>query len=256
MAALTGTILVCALGLLALAGQARGAEVTPVPYDRQPVSVQDGRVVSGDEMARLQNWGRLQGESWLRESLGLDVSRWQLSWDPNTWDVSFRRPPPQASTPGLNLPGGRPGAVPGASGRWDLRLSETRDLGDLMRSARAMEELPFSMELSGQLPVLNQINTRMVVPLAQQDEWRAEASLPVHLGFAEGSWWRSLGLGRKLSLRSDVRSRLGQNQWEAGLGTDWNSALLGSWALDVDMRKSFGMGNDEAVQWLKLSRGF
>ena len=254
MAALTGTVLVCVCGLLALSSQARADLNAPPP------SVQDigaSRELTGQEMATLQDWGRQQGEDWLRQSLGVDVTHLGLVWDPDHWDLSVRNPPPQAGTQGLNLPtdADGPAAAPGGRG-WDLRLAETRDLGNLLRATRAMEELPFAMELSGRMPGLSEVSTKVVVPLAVQDEWRAEASLPLSLGLTGGGWWHSLGLGKNLSLRSDLRSRLGQNEWEAGLGTDWNTALLGTWLLDLDMRKSFGQGNDEAVQWLKLSRGF
>lgn len=209
------------------------------------------------DMARLQDWGRQTGSDWLRQSLGVDVTRLGLVWDPDNWDLSLRNPPPQAGGPALAMPIGSDSAVAAPNGgHWDLRLAETRDLGNLMRATRAMEELPFAMELSGQVPGLSLVATKVVVPLSVQDEWRAEASLPLRMSLTSDSWWRGLGLGKNLSLRSDLRSRLGQNQWEAGLGTDWDTAWLGNWALDLDMRKSFGQGNDEAVQWLKLSRGF
>jgi hypothetical protein len=255
MAALAGTFLVCAFGLLALRGQARADAVAPPPPVVQYSG--DSREMTSQEMAKLQDWGRQTGADWLRQSLGVDVTRLGLVWDPDNWDLSLRNPPPQGGGQALSLPTGDNSVVaaPGA-GAWDLRLAETRDLGELMRATRAMEELPFAMELSGRVPGLSQVSTKVVVPLSVQDEWRAEASLPLRMSLSSDGWWRSLGLGKSLSLRSDLRSRLGQNQWEAGLGTDWNTALLGTWALDLDMRKSFGVGNDEAVQWLKLSRGF
>jgi hypothetical protein len=255
MAALAGTVLVCAFGLLALCGQARGDAGAPPPVVQYDGA---GREMTSQDMARLQDWGRQTGVDWIRQSLGVDVTHLGLVWDPDNWDFRLHNPPPTASTPGLDLPtdGGLSSAGQEGAGRWDLRLAETRDLSNLLRATQAMQELPFAMELSGPMPGLRQMGAKLVVPLSEQDEWRAEASLPLRIGLTGEGWWRSLGLGQSLSLRSDLRSRLGQNQWEAGLGTDWNSALLGTWALDIDLRKSFGSGNDEAVQWLKLSRGF
>jgi hypothetical protein len=57
-------------------------------------------------------------------------------------------------------------------------------------------------------------------------------------------------------LRSDFRSRLGQNQVEAGVGTDWKTQWAGLWALDYDVRKNYGQGEEEAIQWIRLSRDF
>jgi hypothetical protein len=254
MAALAGTVLVCAFGLLALCSQAFG-DVAPPP----PVVQYSGgsREMTSQEMGKLQDWGRQTGTDWIRQSLGVDVTHLGLVWDPDHWDFSLRNPPPQSSTPGLNIPTDDDGAAPGPQSKgWDIRLAETRDLSNLLNATRAMAELPFAMELSGQLPWMTRVATKLVVPLDVQDEWRAEASLPLKMTMTSDSWWRSLGLGKNLSLRSDVRSKLGQNQWEAGLGTDWSNALLGTWMLDLDMRKSFGTGNDEAIQMFKLSRGF
>ena len=254
MAALAGTVLVCAFGLLALRSQAHG-DVTPPP----PVVQYSGgsREMTSQEMGKLQDWGRQTGSDWIRQSLGVDITHLGLVWDPDHWDLSLRNPPPQSATPGLNIPTDDDGAAAAPrAGGWDIRLAETRDLSNLLNSTRAMEELPFAMELSGRLPWMARVATKLVVPLDLQDEWRAEASLPLRMAMTSDSWWRGLGLGKNLSLRSDVRSKLGQNQWEAGLGTNWSNALLGTWMLDLDMRKSFGTGNDEAIQMLKLSRGF
>jgi hypothetical protein len=67
------------------------------------------------------------------------------------------------------------------------------------------------------------------------------------MGMTSSAWWRSLGLGRSLAIRSDISSRLGLNQLEAGMGTAWNPGLIGV---------CYGQGSDETVQWLKLSKGF
>jgi hypothetical protein len=254
MAALAGTVLVCAFGLLALCSQARG-DVTPPPPVVQYSG--DSREMTSQEMGKLQDWGRQTGADWIRQSLGVDITHLGLVWDPDHWDLSLRNPPPQTATQGLNMPTGEDaGAAESSGGGWDVRLAETRDLGNLLNATRALEQLPFAMELSGRLPGMARVTTKVVVPLDVQDEWRAEASLPLRMTMTSDSWWRSLGLGKNLSLRSDLRSRLGQNQWEAGLGTDWTNAVLGTWMLDLDMRKSFGTGNDEAIQMLKITRGF
>jgi hypothetical protein len=254
MPALAGTVLVCAFGLLALCRQAF-ADVAPPPPVVQYSG--DSREMTSQELAKLQDWGRQTGADWIRQSLGVDVTHLGLVWDPDSWDLSLRNPPPQTATEGLNMPTGNESVVPDpGAGGWDIRLAETRDLSNLLNATRAMEQLPFAMEVSGRMPWMTRVTTKVVVPLDVQDEWRAEASLPLRMTMTSDSWWRSLGLGKNLSLRSDVRSRLGQNQWEAGLGTNWSNAVLGTWLLDLDMRKSFGTGNDEAIQMLKLSRGF
>jgi hypothetical protein len=65
-----------------------------------------------------------------------------------------------------------------------------------------------------------------------------------------------MGLGRSLSLRSDISSKLGLNQLEAGLGTDWRPGFWGRWNLDYDWSYRYGQGLDEQTHWLKLSKEF
>ena len=212
----------------------------------------DARPVLGEDMSRLQDWGRQMGEDWLRQSTGFDLARFQLRWDPDTYDLHFS-PPPPASSPRLNLPGDAP-AEP--SGAWSLHLAQSEDLGRLLRDSQVMTDLPLRMEMEGGLPGFHRLDAKLVVPLSWRDEFRAEANLPLMTGLGAKTWWGGLGLGQRISLRSDFRSRLGQNLVEAGLGTDWKTRWAGLWALDVDLRKNYGQGDESATQWIRLHRDF
>jgi hypothetical protein len=213
------------------------------------------RLVQGEDMSRLQDWGRQMGEDWLRQSMGLDLARFQLRWDPGTYDLHFS-PPPASRAPAMGVAAVGEASPAAASNGWSLRLEQTNDLGRLLRDNQAMADLPFSMQMEGRMPGFRQVSTRLVLPLSWRDEFRAEAKLPVDLGLVKRPWWGALGLGQKLALRSDFRSRLGQNQVEAGVGTDWTTRWAGLWALDYDVRKSYGQGDEEAIQWIRLSRDF
>lgn len=218
----------------------------------------DPRPVQGEDLTRLQDWGRQVGEDWLRQSTGLDLATYQLHWKPGTFDLTYG-PPPPPSGPSL---GPSAGLAPGgdqAFGGWTLRLEQSDNLSRLLHGddvADVIDDLPFRMEMDGRFPGFRRIRTKLFVPLSWRDEFRAEAQLPLLTGLDHQPWWGGLGLGSKLSLRSDFSSRLGKNLVEAGLATDWNTNWAGDWALDLDLRKDYGQGNNTASQWLRLSRGF
>jgi hypothetical protein len=214
----------------------------------------------------LRNYGREVGESWLKDTLGVDLESLQIVWDPETesfvtaGDLAQRSPAPgsaasrgQGAGPGQGTGSGGVGGFRGIS----LRLTQTEDF---MRLTEGMRDVPFGLELRGSVPLVDSLaamDARLKVPLSPNDEWRAEASLPVELmGMTSSAWWRSLGLGRSLAIRSDISSRLGLNQLEAGMGTAWNPGLIGVWNLDYAWYVRYGQGSDETVQWLKLSKGF
>ena len=216
----------------------------------------DSRPVQGEDMAKLQDWGRQMGEDWLRQSVGFDVTRFQLRWDPDSFSLQFT-PPPAHSTLGLGLPVAPVSSTPAdAGGGWSMHLEQSSDLSRLLKGDRVMTDLPFRMEMEGGLPGFHRISTKLVVPLSWRDEFRAEAELPLKTGLGSKPWWGGLGLGATLKLRSDFRSRLGQNLVEAGLGTDWKTGWAGRWNLDLDLRKNYGQGDESATEWLRLSRGF
>jgi hypothetical protein len=115
------------------------------------------------------------------------------------------------------------------------------------------------VEVKGDLPVLARLTaleTRLWVPFSWRDEWRAEASLPLAWPGAKNGLWKEMGFSKKLSLRSDYSNRLGRNQVEAGLGTDWSNRGLGTWSVDYDVHMKYGQGESEAIHWLKLSKEF
>jgi hypothetical protein len=216
----------------------------------------DSRPTQGEDMAKLQDWGRQMGEDWLRQSVGIDISRFQLRWDPDSFSFQFT-PPPAASSPGMGLPVGQVSSVQADPwGGWTLHLEQSDDLTRLLRDDQVMADLPFRMEMEGGMPGYHRLMTKLVLPLSWRDEFRAEANLPLRTGLGREAWWGGLGLGSTLKLRSDFRSRLGQNLVEAGLGTDWKTDWAGLWTLDVDLRKNYGQGDESASQWLRLHRNF
>ena len=238
------------LGLfMGLAAACQGAALGSL-YDPQPVQ--------GQDLARLQDWGRQLGEDLLRQSTGVDLATYQLHWDPRTFDLTFGPPPPPPG-PGLGLTGPSGGGDDQAFGGWTLRLEQSDNLSRVLHGddvADVIDDLPFRMEMEGRIPGFRRIRTKLFVPLSWRDEFRAEAKMPLLMGLNRRAWWGGLGLGSKLSLRSDFSSRLGQNLVEAGLATEWKTAWAGQWAVDLDLRKDYGQGNEAASQWLRLSRGF
>lgn len=214
--------------------------------------------LSGENMGRLQDYSRQVGENWLKNSLGLDLQKLQMIWDPNNFSFESAGaatvPAPAAAGAGAGLPGP---SAPELGRRISLRLEQTDDLTHLVSG---MRDVPFGLEVKGFVPLLaslSALETRLTVPLSPRDEWRAQTTLPFTLmGATRSLWWKSMGLGDSLAFRSDLRSRLGLNQVEAGFGTAWITNSLGAWNLDYDYHLRFGQGGEEATHWLKVSREF
>ncbi len=66
----------------------------------------------------------------------------------------------------------------------------------------------------------------------------------------------SLGLQDQWDLRSDYSTRLGFNQVDAGLGTQWTTQFTGLMDLDYDYSQRYGQGSEETIHWLKLRKDF
>lgn len=234
----------------------------------EPTSAGSSREVSGQEMEKLQSYSRSATDAWLRSNLGLGLSDLELVWDPNTLSFQQRstmdwRPKPEAPRRDR---GNAAGLSPSAASApipqgLSLRLQQSDDLGRLSRDiSQDLRDLPFGLEVKGGLPLLARLTTlqtRVWVPFSWRDEWRAEASLPLAWpGSKRESIWKDMGFGKKLNLRSDYTTKLGFNQVEAGLGTDWSHGGLGTWNFDYDYRVKYGQGEGEAIHWLKLSKEF
>jgi len=242
---------------LCLAAQRLDSAVPyPTPVGAMADVAAPAQPVSGAVLGNLQDYGRQVGEQWLKESLGVDLQAMQIVWDPETrsfttvGDLAARQRP-SGSGSGQDPASG----LSGTPGNISLKLTQTESLARLGEGV-----IPFGLEVKGVIPLLaslNSMDARLKVPLSPYDEWRAEASLPMDLmGTTSTSWWRGLGLGRSLALRSNISSRLGLNELEAGLGTDWRPGFFGRWNLDYDWRLKYGQGLDETTQWLKLSKNF
>ena len=217
------------------------------------------QAVSGAQMGQIRDYGRQVGEGWLKNALGVNLEAMQIVWDPETesfvtaGDLEARGNSGAAGRTETHGSASSPALNRGIS----LKLTQTDDITHL---AEGVRDVPFGLEVKGtfrMLAFLSAMDTRLNVPLSPNDAWRASASLPVDLWGATGTtWWRDMGLGKQLAFRSDISSRLGLNQWEAGLGTKWNPGFIGIWKLDYDWRRSYGQGSDEMTQWLKLSKEF
>jgi hypothetical protein len=133
--------------------------------------------------------------------------------------------------------------------------------GDLLRLTRDMRDIPFGLKVRGEMPVPSLptwVQTSLWVPFSWRDEIRAEATMPlrgVNLGLAD-TVFKGLGLKDNLGFNSDYTNRLGINQVETGLGSQWTSQLTGPLNLDYDYSQRFGQGLDENTHWLKLRKDF
>lgn len=240
-------------GLLPLLAALAGAAAWAGPA---PAREGGSRPVGPAEMESLRAYGRALGEAWMRESLGLGLEDLELEWDPLSESFRSRRELRSRAQALAGRGEAGPGAAFGPGRRLGLRLAPSGGFG---RLARGLKALPFGLELKNFLPLpgASELETRLKVPLSEMDEWQAGASLPLQV-FRPGdaSLWRSLGLGQRLALRSQLRSRGPWHALETGFETDWNAGLLGPWNLDYAWRLRYGMGERESVQWLRLSKEF
>lgn len=205
------------------------------------------RDVQGGDMDELRRYSDRLGREWLRDSLGLDLDALALELDPK--NLKFFRPKSSPSGAPPAGPGGpaADGPVQGIRGSLNLKIEQT---DDLLRMQRDLRDIPFGLSVKGQLPLstgLSLLETTLWVPFSWRDEFRAQAEWPLAIG-ADGF--------RRLTLRSDYRTQLGLNRWEAGVGTSLRPEGWGVWALDYDFQRNFGQGTEEAVHWLKLSKDF
>jgi len=223
--------------------------------------------VTGREMETLQHYSRDATDDWLKRNLGLSLSDFELVWDPGTLSFEQRstldkRSQAEARKAKKNAPlitkAKSIFVRPERQSSLSLSLQQSSNLG---RLAGDLRDVPFGVEVKGDLPVLARLTaleTRFWVPLSWKDEWRAAASLPLQWPGSKGTTTlgKELGFSRRLSLRSDLSSQLGRNAVQAGVMTDWSSESLGIWTLDYDYHVKYGQGTAEAIHWLKLSKEF
>ncbi|HTA17149.1 MAG TPA: hypothetical protein VK786_05335, partial [bacterium] len=207
---------------------------------------------------RLRNYGQRVGQDWLKNNLGLDIQSMQLVWDPLTWrfvperDIEARERARAgiSSYGGPAAPGG--GDAPGA-GYFSLQVNQNSDLTHL---TQGLHDVPYNVEIKDDFrPIrsLSSIHTSLKIPLSPYDTWRADASMPMDWN---PWWWRGLGLGRNLDLHSGINSRLGFNQVETGMRTQWTPGFWGPWDLDYAWDLHYGEGSGESSNWLKISKEF
>jgi len=223
------------------------------------------RPIDRSAETRLKNFGVQAGQNWLRDTLGFDINRYQIVWDAETesfvtlGELQMREHRGGGASDAASSPTAQ---ASGASNcpltrGLSVRLNQTQDLAHFMEG---VHDVPFTLEIRGMFTILRALaamDTRLEVPLSANDPWRATASMPVGLlGATRSAWWRGLGLGDSLALRSDISSRLGLNEAEAGFGTSWDPGWIGSWNLDYAWHLRYGQGYDESAQWLRLSRAF
>jgi hypothetical protein len=203
------------------------------------------REVQGQDMDAIRSYSDHVGRGWLRDSIGVDLDKLAVEWDPS--DLSFRRPQPVRAAP--SAPGGpdaAPAPKPGLEGNVTFKLEQ---VDDLLRLTKDIRDVPFGLSVEGRLSLglgLAALKTKLWVPFSWRDQWRAEAVMPFRFSDA----------GRRIRLHSDFRNQLGLNDLQAGLGTDLKGDVWGIWGLNYDFHRRFGQGSNEAIHWLKLSKQF
>jgi hypothetical protein len=216
------------------------------------------RDVTSQDMDVMRRYSEGLGRDVLKQELGLDLDALRLRIDPDTFNVELvdeRQPASKSSAPtgkfaqGLRRPFA-PGAGQPFKGSFLLSVDQS---GDLLRLGKDVRDIPFGVQLKGDLPLMDRLNhlqTRIWVPFSWRDEMKAEASLPLRLGLKLNDALRGAGL------RSDFSNHLGVNQVDAGLGTQWDTPAMGAMDLDYDYTQRFGQGLQETVHWLKLRKDF
>jgi hypothetical protein len=130
-----------------------------------------------------------------------------------------------------------------------------------MRMRDDMADIPFGVTMEGEIPLLTSLTalrTKIWVPFSWRDEIKASATVPLNklsLGVAD-RFLEALNFNDHLDLRSDYRSRLGVNEFDAGLGTQWSSSFTGLLDLDYDYSQRYGQGLEETTHWLKVKKDF
>jgi hypothetical protein len=250
-----------AIGPKALSSSALTKLNAPLPAAVPQAAALDTRsgpqTVDSQDMSRLRNYGRQVGQDFLKDTLGVDINSLQLVWDSSegrfvtAGDLARRHRNEAGDASGVL---GDPAST---SHNFSLALVQN---DEFVHVSEGFRDVPFGLQLGDFLPLmasLASMHTRLTIPLSPDDEWKAEASMPMGmLGENRGGLWQTLGLGHSLAVRSDISSRLGLNQFEAGMGTKWDPGLIGIWDLDLSWYLRYGQGSDETGQWLKLSRKF
>lgn len=245
------------LVLLAPALGARAA-LTRVPAASAEQS--SSRPVEGRDLDAVRSYSEGVGKEVLKDELGVDLDALRFRIDPSTLSietVDVSQPRKASVAPGSSLQTGPHSPLPTASAPAlpSGFLLSVDQRGDLLRLGRDIRDIPFGVQVKGDLPLLKRLTameTKIWVPFSWRDEFKAEASVPL----------KSLGLGldrgllKGAGLRSDYTNRLGINQVDAGLGTEWASRVTGAMDLNYDYSQRFGQGLDETIHWLKLRKDF
>ena len=140
--------------------------------------------VTGREMETLQHYSRDATDDWLKSNLGLSLSDFELVWDPGTLSFEQRSTLDKRSQAEARKAKKSSSFVakaksifekPEAQSSLSLSLQQSSNLA---RLAGDLSDMPFGVEVKGDLPVLARLTaleTRFWVPLSWKDEWRAEA---------------------------------------------------------------------------------
>ncbi len=218
------------------------------------------RAVDARDMDSVRSYSEGVGREVLKEELGIDLEALRFRIDPRTLSietVDVSRPRPASVAPGASLRSGIHSPLPTTKkpDQTEGFLLSVDQRGDLLRLGRDSRDIPFGVQVKGGVPLLQRLvsmKTQIWVPFSWRDEFKAEATVPL----------RSLGLGldqgllKGAGLRSDYTNRLGVNQVDAGLGTQWVSRAAGPLDLNYDYSQRFGQGLEETVHWLKLRKDF
>jgi hypothetical protein len=252
--------LILSLGALTLASGATASLGAGFDAD-QP----NGRAMTDNDINAARAYSEGLGREMLKDELGLDLQNLRLQFDPSNFsleNVGSAGPARAAGSSGALGGGGAssPGnlAGPARSQGFSLSLDQS---GDLLRLGRDVRDIPFGLKLQGTVPLLARLmdlQTQVWVPFSWRDELKASASVPlpgVGFGAAE-RLLEDLGLKDRWDLRSNYSTRLGVNQLDAGLGTQWATQFTGMMDLDYAYSQRYGQGLDETIHWLKLRKDF
>lgn len=245
---------------LALCVPALGAQAALTGSAGALAEQSNSRPVEGQDLDAVRHYSEGVGRGVLKDELGVDLDALRFRFDPRTLSietVGASQPQRSGVAPGSSLPTGPHSPVPTSSApaQHNGFLMSVDQRGDLMRLGRDIRDIPFGVQVKGDLPLLERLTameTKIWVPFSWRDEFKAEASVPL----------KSLGLGldrgllKDAGLRSDFSNRLGINQVDAGLGTEWATRMTGAMDLNYDYSQRFGQGLDETVHWLKLRKDF
>ncbi len=249
--------LAAAAALLAFACAA-GLRADPAAYTQTAAPAPP----NSQQMGQLKAYGERVGETWLQDNFGIDLPAMAGDLGQGVQDSledAWRRDG-WADVAGSG-PGEAEGAAGGSGAKSGPKGVSVRIVGSggpLRLGSGIQGGVPLGVDVRDNIAVAGAaLKTRLHIPLSPDDAWTAEARLPLTLSrTAESWWWRGLGLGRAVSLRSDMSSRLGINQVEAGMGTAWRPGFWGTWSLDYDWQVTYGEGPTDATNWLRVSKRF